>query len=167
MKHTAHQWQLLSLIFLNIFILIDLAKADSNGIPLDCKYEWNPIAPKPRLLSAAALNLALNKFSGALSIKYCNTLSKNLIKSGINKVSFFHSSYFSKLTLDKQQTAVLFSFVGNVISEHKLEWCTFNPKSFCVWGNPSLMVSINETYGSPVATLVSNIFKYFYINRFS
>ena len=42
-------------------------------------------------------------------------------KSGTNNGSFFHSSYFSKLTEDKQHTAVLFSLVGNVISVHKLE----------------------------------------------
>ena len=63
----------------------------------------------------------------------------------MNNLSFFHSSYFSKLTEDKQHTAVLSSLVGKVISVHKFEWCTFNPNFFCVSGNASLIVSIKET----------------------
>ena len=63
-------------------------------------------------------------------MKCCSTLSKKRIISGINKLSFFHSSYFSKLREDKQQTAVRVSLVGRVISVQRLECLTDNPKSF-------------------------------------
>jgi hypothetical protein len=44
-------------------------------------------------------------------MKNCKTLSRNWIRSAIRVVSF-HSSYFSKLTDDKQQTALRSSFVA-------------------------------------------------------
>ena len=43
-----------------------------------------------------------------------------VIKSCIKLSSLDHSSKYSKLTEDKQHTAVLSSSVGKVISEHKL-----------------------------------------------
>ena len=72
------------------------------------------------LRSCEALYLAFSNESGAFSIKCCNTLSKNLIKSGIKLSSFSHSLYFYRFTLDKQHTAVLSSFVCKVISEQRL-----------------------------------------------
>ena len=78
----------------------------------------------------------------ALSIKCCNTLSNIVIKSAIKKESFDHSSKCSKLTEDKQQTAVLSSSVGKVISEHRLLCLISKPKSFCFCGKASLHLSI-------------------------
>ena len=79
------------------------------------------------------------KESGAFVIKSVITLSRNLIISSINCLSSFHSSYFSKLRDDKQQTAVLslpwLSIpVGNVISLHKFEVLTVSPASLWCCG---------------------------------
>ena len=65
-----------------------------------------------------------------------------VIKSCIKLSSFDQSSKYSKLTEDKQHTAVLSSSVGKVISEHKLLWRILSPKSFCCFGKASLHLSI-------------------------
>ena len=83
------------------------------------KVNVKPIAPNPNDLSCSAEYLARLIWSGAWSIKNCNTLSKNVIKSFTTSVSF-HSSYNSKFKDDRQQTAVLSSFVGRCISLHKI-----------------------------------------------
>ena len=62
-------------------------------------------------------------------MKSVKTLSRNLITSLIMLGSSFHSSYFSRLREDKQQTAVLslpsLSIpVGKVISLHRFEVLT-------------------------------------------
>ena len=75
-------------------------------------------------------------------MKCSSTLSSIVTKSSINFSSLDHSSKYSRLTLDKQQTAVLSSLVGKVISEHKLLCFTSKPKSFCPCGRALLQLSI-------------------------
>ena len=53
-----------------------------------------------------------------------------VIKSSMKLSSLAHVSKCSKFTDDKQPTAVLSSFVGKVISEHRLLCLIFKPKSF-------------------------------------
>ncbi len=65
-----------------------------------------------------------------------------VIKSSINCGSSDHLSKCSKLTDDKQHTAVLSSLVASVISEHKLLCLIDKPKSCCVFGRCSLQVSM-------------------------
>src|SRR6056300_1683630 len=108
-------------MFLNIDKFCPLAKALAKGMFLLWRYEWKPIVPNPILRSRIAEYLARCKLSLALLIKYSKTLSRNLTTSGMKLLSSFHSSYFSKLSEDKQHTAVRSSFVGNVISLHKFE----------------------------------------------
>ena len=55
--------------------------------------------------------------------------------SGINVDDVDHSSYLARLTLDKQQTAVLSSSVGKVISLQRLDCLILKPNFFCVSGN--------------------------------
>src|SRR5210317_718254 len=76
-----------------------------------------------------------------------------VIKSSMNIGFSDHSSKYSKLTEDKQHTAVLSSLVGRVISEQRLLCLISNPKSFCSLGKASLHVSILIMYGSPVSAL--------------
>ena len=77
--------------------------------------------PRPILRSLIAEYLARSNSSGAFSIKNVKTLSKNLTTSGMNCLLPLHSSNFSKFKLERQHTAVRSSFVGKVISLHKLE----------------------------------------------
>ena len=77
--------------------------------------------------------------------------------SGINVDDVDHSSYLARLTLDKQQTAVLSSSVGKVISLQRLDCLILKPNFFCVSGNSLLDVSTKCKYGSPVSCLVSKI----------
>ena len=72
----------------------------------------------------------------------------------MNSSSSFHSSNFSRLTEERQHTAVRSSLVGRVISEHKLLCFISNPNSFCSLGSFSLHVSRLIRYGSPVSALV-------------
>ena len=74
-------------------------------------------------------------------MKCSKTLSSIVTKSLINKSSLDHSSNFSRLTLDKQQTAVRSSSVGRVISEQRLLCLIDKPKSFCSLGSASLQLS--------------------------
>ena len=92
--------------------------------------------------------------STALPMKCSSVLSNMVTRSDIKFSSSFHSSKYSKLTLDKQQTAVRSSLVGSVISEHKLLCRTVSPKSFCCCGRYSLQRSVLTMYGSPVSALV-------------
>src|SRR6056300_1105698 len=71
----------------------------------------------------------------------------------MNRGFSLQSSKYSKLTEDKQHTAVLSSLVGKVISEQRLLCLISKPKSFCSLGNASLHVSILTMYGSPVSAL--------------
>ena len=61
--------------------------------------------------------------------------------SGIKVGEVDHSSYFARLTLDKQQTAVLSSSVGKVISLQRLDCLILKPNFFCVSGKCLLEVS--------------------------
>ncbi len=143
-------------MFLKILVFKARASLDSNGMLCFCKYAWKPIAPNPKLRSCSALYLALPISSPAWSIKNCNTLSRKRVKSATISVSF-HSSYFSRLTEDRQQTAVRSSLVTKWISLHKLLPLIFRPSFFCTSGNALLAVSIKFKYGSPVLYLVSRM----------
>jgi len=46
----------------------------------------------------------------------------------------FQSSKYSRLTEDRQQTAVRSLSVGKMISEHRFDWRTLRPKRFWHYG---------------------------------
>src|SRR6478752_129660 len=106
---------------LKISMFFDLAEALSNGMFFFIRYPCQPNVPRPTDLSFFAELTALHNVFGAVSIKCWRLLSNKRIISSINFSLFFHESYFSKLTEDKQQTAVRSGEVGNSISIHKLE----------------------------------------------
>ena len=92
---------------------LEIIKAQKNlvGVNTHMANKIQPIAPSPRLRSCVAEYFARLISSGALSIKNCNTLSKNRTRSRIIVVPF-QSSNSSRLTEERQQTAVLSSDVG-------------------------------------------------------
>ena len=85
--------------------LMFLGQSDDGHIL--CAKEQNPITPRPTLRSILAEYLAFCMVSGALSIKSCNTLSKNFIISAMKMSLSCQSSNFSKFKEDRQQTADL------------------------------------------------------------
>ncbi|PAV74998.1 hypothetical protein WR25_25005 [Diploscapter pachys] len=77
---------------------------------------------------------------GAIAILQLNrsitptTLSRKRITSSMKTLSSFHSSHVSRLSDDRQQTAVRSlprwsRPVGSVISEHRFDVETFSPRS--------------------------------------
>ena len=90
----------------NIFLFQTLATTLSNGTFCACRKEWKPITPRPTLRSRMALYFALAIESGAVSMNSCSTLSRKRITSGMKRGSSFHSNQVSRLSEERQHTAV-------------------------------------------------------------
>lgn len=85
--------------------------------------------------------------SGAVSMKFCSTLSKKRMTSAMKRGSSFHCIQVSRFSEERQHTAVRCSPcwsmpVGRVISEQRLEVLTSNPAS--LWCSGRALFTASE-----------------------